>query len=140
MLESFARFPSEGWPVRSPAHGAVSRPGPGGGAVATHLSIRSVAAFVSPLDVLSDRLHDEARLAVVLLGGVVAVWTLFVVGTAVWSGRLPPGTVLLVLLAVFLLVAAVVPTPEPEPDPQPHEVWQQELDEDGDDHADPSSQ
>lgn len=110
-------------------------------AVATHLSIHAVASFVSSLDAVADQLDDPGRLTVVLLGGVVAVWTLFVVGTAVWSGRLPPGTVLLVLLAVFLVVAAVVPTPEPDPDPRPHEVWQRELDEDdGDDQTDPSSE
>jgi len=78
-----------------------------------------------------DSLGDSGRLAVVLFGGVVAVWALFGLGSAVWNGRLPPGTVLLALLVVFLAVAAVVPTPEPDPDPQPHEVWQRELDEDG---------
>ncbi len=81
-------------------------------------------------DALADRLGDPGSLALVLLGGVVAVYGLFVVGAAVWNGRLPPGTFPLALLVIFLAVVVAVPTPDPDPEPEPHEVWQQEL-EDG---------
>ncbi len=83
-----------------------------------------------PTDELTERVGTPLALAIVLTGGVVAVWTLFGVGAAVWNGYLPPGTVPVALLVVFLLVAVVMPTPEPDPNPEPHEVWQRELDED----------
>lgn len=91
-------------------------------------------------DALADRLGDPGSLAVVLLGGVVAVYGLFVVGAAVWNGRLPPGTFPLALLVIFLAVVVAVPTPDPDPEPEPHEVWQRELEGDGepwDDEDDP---
>ena len=81
---------------------------------------------------VASRLGPEARFAIGLVGGVVAVWTLFAVGAAVWYGVLPPGSFLGTLLVVFLALVVLVPIPDGGPDPEPHPVWQRELADDRD--------
>lgn len=79
------------------------------------------------LDPVASRLSPAGRLVVALVGGAVAVVSLFGVGLAVRYGHLPSGSFLLALLLLFLVVAAVAPIPESGPEPEPHPVWQREL-------------
>jgi len=84
-------------------------------------------------DAHTDRAGAGGRVAVALLGGVVAVWGLFGVGAAVWYGVLPPGSFLALLLLTVAIVAVLAPTPEQDSAPEPHPAWQQELSERVDD-------